>query len=215
MRILPKINCMNENRIETLITLVTPYVRAQLSDYRYEHSMRVGLFAEGLAQCYGYPKKMQRMCFLAGITHDMCKEMPVDLLLKIVSADGNPVTAIERESSELLHGRAAAVVLHQKFGVHKKSLLNAIRYHTIASAKFDAIGKMLYIADKIEPGRKNCGYLREQVPHHSLDDLFLLVLGEVMIFLEKKGQKVHPATQHVLAYFTNKKNINGEKHGER
>ncbi len=192
---------MNEDRIETLIIQLQPHVRAMLSDYRYEHSVRVGIFAEELARHYGYPKKMQRMCFLAGITHDMCKEMPVHTLIKIVSADGSPVTEIERQSSELLHGRAAAAVLHQKYGVRKKSLLNAIRYHTIASAKFDAMGKMLYIADKIEPGRKNCEYLRKQVPQHSLDELFLLVLSAVLIFLEKKGQKVHPATQKVRRYF--------------
>jgi len=95
-----------------------------------------------------------------------CK--PIGFLFRTVRTDGQPVTPDEAANSELLHGRAAAVLLQEYYGIHKKSLLNAVRYHTSASAKFDALGRIIYIADKIEPGRKNCDYLREKVEQLTL-----------------------------------------------
>ena len=73
---------MNEVCIEKLITELTAYIRCCLSDYRYQHSCRVATFAEELALRYGYDKKQQRLCYLAGIAHDMCKEKPDSFLLR-------------------------------------------------------------------------------------------------------------------------------------
>ena len=193
-RILKNINSMNDIRIEKLITVLDRYARANLSDHRYEHSCRVASYAEELARRYGYGHRLQRLCYLAGISHDMCKEKPIGFLLRMVRTDGQPVTPDEVVNSDLLHGRAAAVVLQEHYGIHKKSLLNAVRYHTSASTKFDALGRIIYIADKIEPGRKNCNYLREKVERMPLDELFLEVLEEVIGFVESKGQTVQACT---------------------
>ena len=83
----------------------------------------------------------------------------------------------------------------------KKSILNAVRYHTSASAKFDALGRIIYIADKIEPGRKNCDYLREKVKTLTLDELFLEVLKEVIGFVESKGKRVQSCTYRTYRFF--------------
>lgn len=200
-RILKNINSMNDIRIEKLITALDNDARRNLSDYRYEHSRRVASYAEDLARRYGYGHRLQRLCYLAGISHDMCKERSVKFLLGTVRTDGHPVTPDEESNSELLHGRAAAVLLQENYGIHKKSVLNAVRYHTSASAKFDALGKIIYIADKIEPGRKNCGYLREKVERLTLDALFLEVLKEVIGFVESKGKKVQASTYKTYRFF--------------
>ena len=193
-RILKNTSSMNDIRIEKLIAALNNDARRNLSDRRYEHSCRVASYAEDLARRYGYGHRMQRLCYLAGISHDMCKERPIGFLLGTVRTDGQPVTPDEAANSELLHGRAAAVLLQENYGIHKKSVLNAVRHHTSASTKFDALGKIIYIADKIEPGRKNCDYLREKVEKLTLDELFLEVLKEVIGFVESKGQTVQACT---------------------
>lgn len=185
---------MTDAWIEKCITEISGYIRLHLSRFRYEHSLRVAVFAEGLAQRYGCSHRQQRLCYLAGVSHDACKEMPIASLLRIVQRDGQRISAEERNNSELLHGRAAAVFLQTRYGIHKKSLLRAVRCHTSASVKFDAVGKILYIADKIEPGRKNCGALREKVVILSLDALFYEVVTEVIAFVERKGQNVQAST---------------------
>lgn len=188
---------MNNVRIETLIAALTAYAQSHLSEYRYQHSCRVAAFAEKLAHRYGYSKRQQRLCYLAGISHDMCKEESVPFLLRTVQQDGQPVSADESMNTELLHGRAAALLLREHYGIHQKNLLNAVRFHTSASAKFDAVGKIIYIADKIEPGRKNCAYLREKTDLLPLNELFFEVLQEVISFVEQKGQKVQACTYKV------------------
>ena len=185
---------MTDAWIEKCITEISGYTRTHLSRFRYEHSVRVAVFAEELAQHYGCSHRQQRLCYLAGISHDACKEIPIASLLRIVQQDGQRVSAEERNNAELLHGRAAAVFLQTRYGIHKKSLLRAVRCHTSASVKFDMLGKILYIADKIEPGRKNCGALREKVSILSLDALFYEVVTEVIAFVEKKGQSVQSCT---------------------
>ena len=195
---------MNDIRIEKLIAALDRYACSNLSDYRYEHSRRVASYAEDLARRYGYGFRLQRLCYLAGISHDMCKEKSIGFLLSTVQTDGQPVTSDETANSELLHGRAAAVLLQENYGIHKKSILNAVRYHTSASSKFDALGKMIYIADKIEPGRKNCDYLREKVEKLTLDKLFLEVLKEVIGFVESKGKKVQACTYKTYRFLKKK-----------
>ncbi|MGP1576481.1 MAG: bis(5'-nucleosyl)-tetraphosphatase (symmetrical) YqeK [Treponema sp.] len=191
---------MNNNTIECLITKLDLYARNNLSEYRYAHSRRTALFAEALAKRYGCTIRQQRLCFLAGIAHDMCKEKPIEALRDLISRDGKRITALERSNTELLHGRAAAVLLRETYGITKKSLLRAVSEHTVCSAKFDAVGKILYIADKIEPGRIQCAYLRDKVAALPLDSLFFEVVYEVLCFIEKKGGTVHPHTQKVYRY---------------
>ena len=140
---------MTDAWIEKCITEISGYTRTHLSRFRYEHSVRVAVFAEELAQHYGCSHRQQRLCYLAGISHDACKEIPIASLLRIVQQDGQRVSAEERNNAELLHGRAAAVFLQTRYGIHKKSLVRAVRCHTSASEKCDMLGKILYIDDKI------------------------------------------------------------------
>jgi len=53
---------------------------------------------------------------------------------------------------ELAHGPVAAErALHE--GEADRGVLDAVRYHTIGYAGWDDVGRMLYLADFLEPGR--------------------------------------------------------------
>jgi HD superfamily phosphohydrolase YqeK len=52
----------------------------------------------------------------------------------------------------VLHGPAVAARLEAE-GVRDRGLLSAIAGHTVGSAEFDELGRLLYIADFLEPGR--------------------------------------------------------------
>lgn len=203
---------MDTQHIEKLILALTRFARLHLSEARYKHSCRVAVFAQSLAERYQCTAKQQRLCFLTGMAHDICKEMPVDVQLQLAQAGGMLIRSDERHNTELLHGPAAAVVVREQFGIHKPAILRAIRYHTIGSAQFDTIGKIVYISDKIEPGRKNVDLLRKKVPELSLDDLFFEVLDEVIHFVEKKGRSVHPDTWKVY-HTMQKQKIKEKKSG--
>ena len=70
-------------------------------------------------------------------------------------------------ASEMDHGPLAADRLARE-GERDRGVLDAVRYHSIGYAGWDDAGKMLYLADYLEPGRQHeseeRGELRARVP---------------------------------------------------
>jgi HD superfamily phosphohydrolase YqeK len=52
-------------------------------------------------------------------------------------------------------------VLAQRHGESDAGVLSAVRYHSVGFASWDRVGRMLYLADYLEPGRVG---LSEEVP---------------------------------------------------
>jgi len=67
----------------------------------------------------------------------------------------------------LAHG-AAAADRAERDGESDRGVLDAVRYHSWGYAGWDDVGKMLYLADYLEPGRrrnaKQRAYLADRVP---------------------------------------------------
>jgi HD superfamily phosphohydrolase YqeK len=55
--------------------------------------------------------------------------------------------------ASLLHGPAAATRLEED-GESRSAVLEAIFWHTVGNARWDRTGRMLYMADFLEPGRQ-------------------------------------------------------------
>jgi 2-amino-4-hydroxy-6-hydroxymethyldihydropteridine diphosphokinase len=53
----------------------------------------------------------------------------------------------------LLHGPAAATRVRREQPDAPSSLLDAVAYHTVGNARLDMLGRALYLADYLEPGR--------------------------------------------------------------
>ena len=58
-----------------------------------------------------------RKGYLAGIGHDMCKDFSDKELIELAARDGFEIIDFERKKPALLHGRAAAVMLREKFKI--------------------------------------------------------------------------------------------------
>jgi HD superfamily phosphohydrolase YqeK len=56
--------------------------------------------------------------------------------------------------AKLLHGPAAATRVREEHPEAPDSLLNAVAYHTVGNASLDRLGRALYLADYLEPGRQ-------------------------------------------------------------
>lgn len=52
----------------------------------------------------------------------------------------------------LWHGPAAAVAA-ERHGEKDRGVLDAVRYHSVGYAGWDDVGRMLYLADYLDPGR--------------------------------------------------------------
>jgi nicotinate-nucleotide adenylyltransferase len=136
--------------MEKLIEEVNTFIGTALGEKRYKHSLRVAGTAARLCGKYGEDVMLGT---LAGLAHDMCKEMSDDTLISLALRDGAGFDEIEKTKPGLLHGRAAAIKLKEDFGVTNPAVLEAVREHTVGRAGMCNLAKILYVSDKIEPKR--------------------------------------------------------------
>ncbi len=187
---------MNGESLVLKISKVDQYARGALPLPRYEHSVRVAELSRELCGRFGMDPEAG---YLAGIAHDICKPGKDRWLLSLVARDGMPLAEIERAKPALLHGRAAAVMLSSDFGVSDQSILDAVRHHTFGAPGLDGLGMILFVADKIEPGRE--GYdeaLRKKILSSALPEMTRLVLEDNIRYLERRGKTVSMATLAML-----------------
>ena len=163
------------NRITSeLIARVEDAARAAMSAKRFIHSRNTALMARDLALRYELDADA---AYLAGIAHDMTKN----------------------QSSDLDHGRTAAVLLQKRFGIHNKDVLEAIEAHTAGKPKMGDLAKAVYIADKTEYSRyDHQNHAPKSIQKRfketagggntaSLDELFYAVLENNIKWLKKTG----------------------------
>lgn len=184
-------------KIEALIKKIDRYVRAAVSAPRYKHSVRTAALCETLCTLHGIDG---RRGYLAGLAHDMCKDMDSERLIAYAMKDGFPITVLEAEKPPLLHGRAAAVLLREDFAVLDADILEAVANHTFGKKNCAPLTKILFVADKIEPGREHITDAERtcllQLP---LDALVKSVITDNVRFLNRKGKPVAEATLEFLS----------------
>jgi nicotinate-nucleotide adenylyltransferase len=149
-------------------------VRGMLPAGRFLHSRNVALTAAALAVRFGINEED---AFLAGMTHDMAKEL----------------------SSPLEHGKMAADMLMRQFGVRNEAVLEAVRCHTEGSPGMGNLAKIVYIADKVEPRRKTVDpWLRDMGKTAPLEELFREIVRGTHAHLEQKGVTISENARNLL-----------------
>ena len=184
--------------IECLIDKVTAYAKNELSEKRFLHSMRVASMAERLASVYSDSLVPPRLAYLAGVAHDITKEKGDEWQKETVKAENESIDDVENKHLRLLHGRTSAIVLKKCFGIKHRSLLDAIRNHTFAHPFLDSLGKLLYIADKIEEGRQDVEELRAMIGTASINEIMIALLERGKTLLKEKGASPHPFATELL-----------------
>lgn len=183
--------------IETSIVKITDYARKNVKPDRFAHSVRVAQTSESLCRRFGI--EPFRKGYLAGIAHDICKEASDIVMISYALRDGFPVFAIERTKLSLLHGRAAAMMIQIDFGITDTDIIEAVHMHTFGKPGMCDLAKVLFIADKIEPGREHSSesYMR-QFDDMTLNQMVRYVVSENIQYLESRGKKVSSSSLDLL-----------------
>lgn len=126
------------------------YLKDHLSKKRYTHSVNVANAAVTLAKRYGADTDK---AYVAGLLHDVAKELPVDELAKIVEKSSLDVCDIEKKAIPLFHGIAGAELIRTLFDIHDPEIISAIRYHTVACGNMPKLSQIIYLADLISEDR--------------------------------------------------------------
>lgn len=163
-----------------------------LSPKRLQHSIGVSETAEELAGIFGCDKGKARV---AGLLHDVAREIPVDELLSRAEAFGIVMSDIERAEPILLHACIAAKLAQSDFCINDAEIFQAICLHTIGGLHMSLLDKIIYVADAIEPGRQfeDLEELRAMA-RIDLDKALLMTLDQSIQYILKRGGLLHPAT---------------------
>lgn len=126
------------------------YIKNNLSKKRAQHSLNVADAAVRLAKQYGADV---HKAYLAGLLHDVCKELPTDKQRELVSRCTLNVSEAEKNAAPLFHAVAGSVFIQEEFHIHDPEIVRAIRYHTVACGNMDKLSQIIYLADLISDDR--------------------------------------------------------------
>jgi nicotinate-nucleotide adenylyltransferase len=125
-------------------------LKDRLSKKRYTHSLNVADEAMNLAEIFGANKSD---AYLAGLLHDICKELPMEEQRQMVMKSCRSITNAEKDSPPLYHAIAGAWYIENNLGIRNEDILNAVRYHTIARAGMSRLEQIIYLADLVSVDR--------------------------------------------------------------
>lgn len=129
--------------------------------------------------------------------HDLARDRSPEELLSLAADFHISPNEVERRLPLLLHGPVGAEILRHQWGILDKEILEAVRCHTTAASGMSRLAKIVFLADKLEPGKAELypglGKVR-RLAHHNLDLALLEFLNWQIAFLVRRKALLHPAT---------------------
>lgn len=175
-------------------------LKQNVSKKRYEHSVGVEYTSVLLAYRFGVDPEKAR---LAGLLHDCAKGLSGKEKIEKAKKAGFTVSKYDEKNPEMLHARLGAFLAKSKYGVKDKDVLSAIALHTTGKAAMSDLEKIIFVADFIEPNRKElkCMAKIRSVSFENLDKAVYLVLKHTLEYLEENGSEIDDASLDTYEYY--------------
>lgn len=172
----------------------------KLKKDRYEHTIGVMYTASSLAMCYG--ADIQK-ALTAGLLHDCGKYCSAPDQIKYCEKHGIELTESELAMPALVHAKLGAYLAEHKYGIDDQEILDAITWHTTGRPGMTLLEKIIYIADYIEPNRREIPGLSEirGIVFQDLDRAVYLSAKRTVRYLESGGKSVDPMTESTCEYY--------------
>lgn len=146
------------------IDLIKADLKEKLSKKRYEHTLGVAYTSAALAMRYGEDIVRAE---LAGVLHDVAKGEKVSKLKEDMDGfidpytDKSYVALVSDKAPQILHAIYAPFLAMKNYNIEDKDILSAIRWHTTGKKDMSMLEKIVFVADYIEPNRKQLPGLDE------------------------------------------------------
>lgn len=172
----------------------------ELDKERYEHTLGVMYTAASMAMCHD--EDIEK-ALLAGLLHDCAKCIPGDTKIKLCKKYHLNVSEVEKENPSLLHAKLGAFLAAKKYHIKDRDVINAIASHTTGCPNMTLLDKIIYIADYIEPGRKELPNMAEvrKLAFTDIDACLYRILEDSLVYLNSKNISVDPMTEKTYLYY--------------
>ena len=188
---------MDSIQYETLKNRITDYLKTNLKETRYQHTINVARLAVKMAAEYGADI---RKAELAALLHDMARNISIPEMNMYIEDMGLPVRYMD--NMNLAHSKIASVLAGTLFGIDDEDVLNAISFHTTGRAGMSVLEKIIFLADAIEPNRNYPGVeeIRKQADD-SIDKACLMSLKGTLDHIKRQDVFIDPDTLEAKDYF--------------
>ena len=174
---------------------VDRYIKENLNNFRYEHTLRV--VDMGMILCnklsYCDEEKVKIACYF----HDVGKNLPEDTILNMTLNEGYELNEYELKNIHIFHGVASMVIARDKFNVDDIQILNAIKNHVTGAEDMSIIDKIVFLADFFEMGRNFERVYKSRdaaLIDLDLDKSMLFAYNSIIVELLEKGGFIHENT---------------------
>lgn len=174
----------------------------ELDSKRYEHTLGVAYTASCMAMRYDCDMEK---AYIAGLLHDCAKCMTHAERLSYCKKNNIEVTLVEKSNPSLLHAKVGADLCVRKYGIEEEEIVNAIRYHTTGRPAMTLLEKIVFIADYLEPHRKEAEDLpivRKQA-FIDIDLTLYTILTDTLDYLKSTGKEIDAMTIKTYEYYKN------------
>lgn len=161
---------------------------ARVNEKRRAHIARVTALLDRWAGELRVSPDEARAWHDAGLWHDALRDAPEPELRALVPDPSLP--------TQILHGPAAAERL-ARAGETRTDVLEAIRWHTVGNGAWARTGRVLYMADFLEPGRSFARADRAFLASHLVHDfegVFRQVVRQRLEWSLREGNQLYPET---------------------
>ena len=175
------------------------YLKANLMEKRYTHTLGVADTAKKLAKLNGISEEKAE---IAGLAHDVAKNLSKARMREIIGNNNIILSEVEQNNSDLWHSIIAHIEAKDKFGIEDEEILDSLRWHTTGKEDMSVLAKIIYIADMIEPSRKFEGIEDiRKVTFEDLDKGIYYGLTHSIKFLLTKNLLIDENTIKARNYF--------------
>jgi len=173
----------------------------ELDSKRYEHTLGVEYTAAALAMRYGESVDKAR---LAGLLHDCAKCMSDEKRVNFCEKHHISITESERKNPSLLHAKVGSFLAMEEYHVKDDDIINAILNHTTGRPGMSTLEKIVFVADYIEPNRKQAPNLNERRKEafENLDSALINILGDTLEYLKTRNDTIDPMTEKTYHYYS-------------
>ena len=154
------------------------WLKANLEEERYEHSLGTAESAKDLAKRFGLDEEKAYLC---GLIHDCAKCFSNEELRERICECDNLCEG-ELDNPKTYHAPAGAILARQELGICDEEIISATRWHTLGNLEMTDFEKIIFIADKIEKRTRPIEYREpiEKALEIGLDNALLVCFGNTI-----------------------------------
>ena len=172
----------------------------ELDEPRYQHTLGVMYTAASLAMRHG--ENLEK-ALIAGLLHDCAKCIPSQNKIKMCEENGIEISEIEYKNPGLLHAKLGAYLAFRDYGVEDENILMAITSHTTGRPNMTLLEKIIYIADFMEPGRKELPNMADvrKLAFEDIDKCLYRILKDSLVYLKSRDFAIDSMTEETYKFY--------------